>query len=75
MKLINFEKLQKSKIKLFIIVILLLQLCIPIQTYAATDDEKKEITSYIEQIFQRRNKAILSGDLELIKSIYNTDTK
>ena len=76
MKLIKLEKLQRSKIRLFIIfVILLLQLCTPIHTYAATDDEKKEITSYIEQIFHQRNKAILSGDLELIKSIYNTDTK
>ncbi len=77
MRFLKRSNLQWSKITLFIsiMLILLLQLCAPIYTYAATDDEKKEVTSYIEQIFQKRNKAILSGDLELIKSIYNTDTK
>ncbi|HEY5587681.1 MAG TPA: amidase domain-containing protein [Candidatus Paceibacterota bacterium] len=68
---------QWLKIRLFLLVILLLlvQLCSPNLTYAATEDEKKEVTSYIEQIFQKRNKAILSGDIELIKSIYNMKTK
>ncbi|GCD09616.1 amidase domain-containing protein [Clostridium tagluense] len=76
----NFFKgsnLQWSKNRLFIFIILLLlvQICSPNFAYAATDDEKKEVTSHIEKIFQSRNKAILSGDLELIKSIYNMDTK
>ncbi|MGH4137683.1 amidase domain-containing protein [Clostridium sp.] len=71
------ENLQWSKNRLFIFIVLLLfiQQCTIRYTYAATDDEKKEITSYIEHTFQTRNKAILSGDLELIKSIYNMNTK
>ncbi|WP_298844020.1 amidase domain-containing protein [uncultured Clostridium sp.] len=40
-----------------------------------TDESKKEVTSYIEQIFQSRNRAILNGNLKLIKSFYNMDTK
>jgi hypothetical protein len=77
MKFFKIAKLQSSKIRLFIFIILLLsiQLCTTPYTYATTDDSKEEVTSYIEQIFQRRNKALLSGDLELIQSIYNMDTK
>ncbi|MGH4125261.1 MAG: amidase domain-containing protein [Clostridium sp.] len=77
MNIFKGSNLQWSKNRLFIFIILLLlvQLCFPSYSYAATDEEKKEVTSYIEQIFQSRNKAILSGDLELIKSIYNLKTK
>lgn len=77
MNICKIKKLQSSKIRLFIFIILLLslQLCTTSYTYAVTDDEKKEVTIYIEQIFQKRNKAILSGDLDLIKSLYNLDTK
>lgn len=73
----KMKKLHCFKIRLLIFTILLLfiQLCSPSLTYAATDDEKKEVTDYIEEIFERRNKAILNGNLELIKSIYNMDTK
>jgi hypothetical protein len=77
MKLLKIRKLQSSKIRLFIFIVLLLsiQLGTTNYTHATTDDSKEEVTSYIEQIFQKRNKAILSGDLELIQSIYNMDTK
>lgn len=77
MDFFRIRKLQPYKIRLFIFIILLLCIQQPasIYTYAATEDSKKEVTSYIEQIFQRRNKAILSGDLQLIKSIYNMNTK
>ena len=73
----KIKNLKKIKIRLFICIILLLssQLCFIKTTYAATDDEKKQVTKFIEQFFQTRNKAILSGDLKLIQPIYNMDTK
>ena len=77
MKLFKIKELQPTKIRLlvFIILLLFIQICTTSYKYATTDDSKEEVTSYIEQIFQRRNKAILNGDLELIQSIYNMDTK
>lgn len=77
MKICIIKKLQSSKLKLFMFFILLLsiQFCTNSLAFAVTDDSKKEVTSYIDQIFQKRNKAILSGDIELIKSLYNMDTK
>jgi len=73
----KINKLQLSFIKLFIFIILLLliQIWSTSYTYAVTDESKKEVTSYIEQIFLKRNKAILSGDIKLIQSLYNMDTK
>lgn len=47
----------------------------PIQISAEPYISKEEVTSLIEQIFQNRNRAILTGDSELIQSIYDTDTK
>lgn len=77
MNICEIKKLQSIKLRLFIFIIFLLstQLFSTIYANAATDDEKKQVTTYIEQIFQRRNKAILSGDLKLIQSLYNMDTK
>lgn len=77
MNFFKIKELQSSKIRLhrFIILLLFIQIFTTSYKYATTDDTKKEVTSYIEQIFQRRNKAILNGDLELIQSIYNMDTK
>jgi len=77
MNLRKIEKIKSFKHKLFIFVIFLLSTQVYISSYANTisDESKKEITSYIEQIFQSRNKAILNGNLELIKSFYNMDTK
>jgi hypothetical protein len=74
MRIFNKEQLPNYIIRLFIFTILLLFIQ-PCYANAATDDEKKEVTSYIQEIFQKRNNAILNGDLELIKSIYNMDTK
>ena len=76
----NFYKVKKlkiTKIRLLIIILVLIsiQICPNNFTYATTDDTKTEVIGCIDQIFQRRNKAILSGDLELIQSIYNMDTK
>ncbi|MEK6264704.1 MAG: amidase domain-containing protein [Clostridium sp.] len=77
MRFFKTEKKLNCKLRLFLFIILLfsIQLSASNYAYGANDDEKKEVTSYIQQIFQQRNKAILSGDLELIKSIYNMDTK
>jgi len=77
MKSLKIKKFHLSKIRLFLFIILLLfiQICTTRYVYATTDDSKEAVTSYIEQVFQSRNKAILSGDLELIKSFYNMKTK
>jgi len=74
----NFCKIkQLSKLKLIIFILFLtsLQLFNIKYAYSITDESKKEVASYIERIFQSRNEAILSGDLELIQSFYNMDTK
>ncbi|MBU3180057.1 amidase domain-containing protein [Clostridium psychrophilum] len=76
----NFCKAKKSqsyvtRFFIFIILLITIQICTASSTYAVTDEEKKEVTSYIDQIFLKRNKAILSGDLKLIQSLYNMDTK
>lgn len=77
MKLWIFKKLKLSKFKLFLLTLLFLFICLcaPVQIEAAPDISKEEITNLIEQIFQNRNKAILTGDSELIQSIYDTETK
>jgi hypothetical protein len=77
MNFFKIKKLQPFKISIFIFTVFLLlaELSCSRYTYATTDDSKKEVTSYIEEIFQRRNKALLNDDLELIQSIYNMDTK
>ncbi|MBW9152726.1 amidase domain-containing protein [Clostridium estertheticum] len=77
MNLRKIEKSQSFKLKLLIFVILLLSMQVYISSYAntITDESKKEVTNYINQIFKNRNKAILNGDLELIQSFYNMDTK
>lgn len=38
-------------------------------------DEKEQVSKAIEEIFQKRNKAIIDNDLEYIKSIYDMKTK
>jgi len=68
-------RLPKSRLSIFIILLLLIQLCDTRLSYAVTEDSQKEVTSYINQIFQKRNKAILNGDLKLIQSLYNMDTR
>ena len=77
MNLSKNKKTSSFKHKLFILVIFLLSMQVYIISYAdtITDESKKEVTSYIEQIFQSRNRAILNGNLKLIKSFYNMDTK
>lgn len=54
MKFIKIKKFQLSKIRLFtfFIFIFSIQLCVTSSAFATTDDKKKEISSYIEQIFQ-----------------------
>ena len=77
MKLYIIKKSQSARIglSLFIILLLSIVMCTTNPTYAITDECKEEVTIYINQVFQTRNKAILSGDLELIQSFYNMNTK
>ncbi|ERI91795.1 hypothetical protein HMPREF1982_02838 [Clostridiales bacterium oral taxon 876 str. F0540] len=41
----------------------------------AKTTDKEEVKKAIEDIFEKRNKAIIDGDLEFIQSIYNTNTQ
>jgi len=38
-------------------------------------NENEDLTDSIHQIFRNRNNAIISGDLKLIQSMYDTSTK
>lgn len=64
-------------IKLIILIVttLLIQICCPKNILAEEDSSREEVTQAIEQIICNRNKAIINGDLELIESIYDKDTK
>lgn len=52
---------------------------LPISTASAVVEgdttEKEEVTKAIEEIFQKRNKAIIDKDLEYLQSIYDMNTK
>ncbi|WP_127837147.1 amidase domain-containing protein [Clostridium prolinivorans] len=73
--------LEKSKFKLYImklsiIVILCFLICsFEVKAFEETSDSKEEVTKALEQIFEIRNRAILTQDVEMIESIYDLDTK
>lgn len=70
------KKLKINIIRLNVIVILLLSMCMSgFNVLAEEADAKEEAAKAIEQIFQNRNRAILSQDLELIESMYDLNTK
>lgn len=75
----NFR--QRKKLKLFIIKLIVLSNIFLLiydnkfslaSSYATSS--KEDVTRAIEEIFLKRNKAILSEDLELIESIYDKNT-
>ena len=60
------------------LIILFIPLAIISNTVAVSaegDLKKEEVSDFITQIFENRNKAIINKDLEYIQSIYDTDTK
>lgn len=76
----SFSKTKKTKeiiIKLIALTLLFLSIQIYLPNIVLGDDptSKEEVANAIQQIFDNRNKALLSGDLELIESIYDTNTK
>lgn len=76
----NFSIDKKIKYKLIkftslFLIFLLAQLYMPRYVLALEPDEKEEVIKAIEEIFQKRNKAIVDGDLEFIQSIYDMNTK
>lgn len=56
----------------FLIIILVFKSTVAL---ARVSESNNELESYIQQIFQNRNEAILNGAEELIRPIYNTHTK
>lgn len=71
----KFVKLSIIKEIILILLFLLIIIIYSYKALAAANISNEEITNCVEQIFKNRNKAILSGDLELLQSIYDTDTK
>jgi len=71
----KFIKFKQFKIKILVIILLFICLGESVEAATAPDISKEDITSYIEMIFQNRNKAILTEDIELIESIYDIDTQ
>jgi hypothetical protein len=76
----NFSPKRKlQKIILGIMILTLLMLVT--QTYESnkilqnTLSQNDEVVNAVEQIFEKRNRAILSGDVELVETIYDTQTK
>lgn len=76
----NYKTLRKLKsyiIKLNVIVVF----CLLVFSYGGrvfaeeTEDSKEEVKAALEQIFENRNRAILSQDAEMIESIYDLNTK
>jgi len=65
----------KTKKIILILLFLLIVMSFSSKTLATTTTSNEEISSSIKQIFENRNKAILIHDLELLQSIYDTDTK
>lgn len=68
------------KVKRHVLKIVLFVFCIQLGTaasaekaFAKTDDE--EITNAINTIFENRNKALINGDANLIKNIFDTKVK
>ena len=74
MKAINKFKF-KIKTSVLILLFFLMLIFNPLLIKAAPEVSKEEAVNLIEQIFEIRNKALLSGDEELVESIYDTRTK
>lgn len=71
------KKADQIIIKLVILISLLLivKLIISDGFFHAVFNFNVEISHSIQIIFEKRNRAIIGGDLELIESMYNTETK
>lgn len=54
---------------------LLIYASLPLSVAASDSYSKDEISKIIQQIFENRDKAILQGNLKLIESIYDKNTK
>lgn len=63
------------KIMVCIIIVLIIQQFALGKATTSNNYSEDEITEAIEHIFENRNKAMLIRDLELIESIYDTNTK
>lgn len=63
------------KVVILIVLFLLIHTCQFKQVLGSNVGSNDEITNSIQQIFENRNRAILDKKLEIIKSIYDKDTK
>ncbi len=67
-------KLLRSKILILILLFSFINIVFT-KGICADNIPDEEITNYVKQIFENRNRAILSSDTELLHSTYDTDTK
>lgn len=78
MKAIMTDKMKKAAIGLVILVMLsavFIAQPVGILNVFLNQEGDEEITDSVKQIFNNRNNAIISGDVKLIQSLYDTSTK
>lgn len=72
------NKVMKAVVGIFIMAALLF-ICIEkpagIRDVLYRIGETEDLTDYIDQMFRNRNNAIINGDVKLIESLYDTNTK
>lgn len=72
---INKPKRRSFKLAILIALILLLGISLSVGVYQTVFNIDEEIVDALEVMFRNRNQAIITGDTEQIKSMYNTDSK
>lgn len=70
----NFT-LKDFKVFSVIISAIIISLLMSTNIFAIDEASKDEVTKAVNDIFEKRNKAILNSDAEIIDSIYDTKTK
>lgn len=77
MKIPIIKKIKSRYIKLVILItlILLLSASVSVGVFHTVFNIDEELIAMLEVMFQDRNQAIITGDVELIKAMYNTESK
>ncbi|MGB7604831.1 MAG: amidase domain-containing protein [Lutisporaceae bacterium] len=77
MKIPIIKKIKSRFIKLAILIalILLLSESVSVGVFHTVFNIDEEIVDVLEVMFRDRNQAIITGDVELIKAMYNTESK
>ncbi len=68
-------KAKYIKLAILITLILLLGAIVSVEVFHTVFNIDEEIVDVLEVMFRDRNQAIITGDVELIKAMYNTESK